>query len=322
MAKSRQPAYPRHVTTFSIVVPATNYQPELGRCVAAIRGQMHDGDELIVIDSPPTAACAAARNLGLKRATRDAVAFIDADVLVGAGALDGLREALDGDQELTAVFGSYDDSPSAPGVVSRFRNLLHHHVHQQAAGAAQTYWGGIGAVRREAALAVGGFDEGLFPGPAIEDVEFGTRLIAAGGRIVLDPRIQGTHTKRWTLGMMVWTDIMRRGVPWIEMSLRTRSLPAALNVGWRQRATLAASVTVAGAAATRRAGPGLGALAVMLVLNRSFYALLARRLGAAGAVAGVGLHLVHNLTAAVAVPLGVARHLARGSRSRSVYLRA
>ena len=31
----------------------------------------------------------------------------------------------------TALFGSYDDAPAAPGLVSQFRNLLHHYVHQQ-----------------------------------------------------------------------------------------------------------------------------------------------------------------------------------------------
>jgi hypothetical protein len=303
------------VTTLSIVVPATNHQPSLPRCLTAIRGQMCDGDELIVVEGPPSAGPAAARNIGLWRATGDAVAFIDADILLAPGALGRLRAALDGDPGLTAAFGSYDDMPSAPGIVSQFRNLLHHHVHQRGAGVAHTYWGGIGAIRREAAVAAGGFDEELFPGPGIEDVELGVRLIAGGARILLDPAIQGTHTKRWTLGLMLWTDVMRRGVPWVELILRTRSAPAAMNVGWRERASLGASVALAGAAAGRRRGPAVAALAAMLVLNRSFYALLARRLGVTGAIAGVGLHVIHNLAAAAALPLGAARHLVRESAS-------
>jgi cellulose synthase/poly-beta-1,6-N-acetylglucosamine synthase-like glycosyltransferase len=305
------------VTTLSIVVPATNHQPDLPRCTAAIRAQMRDGDQLIVVDGPPTAGPAAARNIGLWQATGDAVAFIDADILIAPGVLDRLRSALDRDPGLTAVFGSYDDRPTAPGVVSRFRNLLHHHVHQRGAGLAHTYWGGIGAIRREVAVAAGGFDEHLFPGPAIEDVELGVRLIAGGARIVLDPEIQGTHTKRWTLGLMLYTDVVRRGAPWVELILRTRSAPAAMNVGWRERASLGASMALTGAAARRRRRATLTALGAMLVLNRSFYALLARRLGLGGAAMGVCLHVIHNLAAAAAIPLGVARHVARGSRSSS-----
>ena len=35
------------------------------------------------------------------------------------------------------------------------------------------------------------------------------------GRILLDPAIQGTHLKEWTLGSMIATDFSRRGVPWV-----------------------------------------------------------------------------------------------------------
>ncbi|MGH7896935.1 MAG: acetone carboxylase subunit gamma, partial [Candidatus Binatia bacterium] len=41
---------------------------------------------------------------------------------------------------------------------SRFRNLLHRHVHQEGAGPATTFWAGLGAIRREAFERVGGFD--------------------------------------------------------------------------------------------------------------------------------------------------------------------
>ena len=30
-----------------------------------------------------------------------------------------------------ALFGSYDAEPAAPGWISRYRNILHHHVHQR-----------------------------------------------------------------------------------------------------------------------------------------------------------------------------------------------
>ena len=40
--------------------------------------------------------------------------------------------------------------PPRRGAVSRFRNLLHHHVHASSPGPAETFWAGLGAVRREA----------------------------------------------------------------------------------------------------------------------------------------------------------------------------
>ena len=88
----------------------------------------------------------------------------------------GVRRA---DPGLVAVFGSYDDDPPADGAVSTFRNLLHHHVHQAAAGPASTFWAGLGALRRDAFLASGGFDERRYPASSVEDIELGMRLSAA-----------------------------------------------------------------------------------------------------------------------------------------------
>jgi len=47
----------------------------------------------------------------------------------------------------------------------------------------------------------------------------------------------------------------------------------------------------------------------LTVLNAELYELLLRRQGRAVAAAGVGLHAVHHVTGALAVPVGVARHL-------------
>ena len=102
----------------------------------------------------------------------------------------------------------------------RFRNLLHHHVHQTGAGPAETFWTGLGAVRRDAFSAVGGFDEDALPAPVDRGHRARPPAVRAGGRLRLDPTIQGTHLKRWTLRSMLWTDFARRGVPWVALQLR------------------------------------------------------------------------------------------------------
>ena len=207
------------------------------------------------------------------------------------------------------MFGSYDDAPPG-GTVAAFRNLLHHHVHQGAAGPATTFWSGLGAVRRDAFLAVGGFDGDRFPHPSVEDIDLGARLVAAGARIVLDPAVQGTHLKAWTLRSMVHTDFARRGVPWVALLLRSGRAA-------RRRSTSAGGTGSAPAACAvgalsllaRRPRAALAALLVLVGANREFYGLLARRRGVREAVLGVGLHAVHHLTAVAAVPVGVAVHL-------------
>jgi GT2 family glycosyltransferase len=252
---------------------------------------------------------AAARNAGALLATRAVLVFVDSDVAVHAGALDRIRAAFADAPSLDAVFGSYDDAPADQHVVSRFRNLLHHHVHQQGAGLATTFWSGLGAIRRDRFEAAGGFDTAHFPAGSVEDVELGMRLHAGGARIVLDPELLGTHLKRWTLREMVRTDLKCRGMPWVRLMLRRRELSSALNLSPRSRATALLHVLAAASLAARRRRAAALTLALALALNHRFYALLTKRGGPRLAGAGVLLHLVHNLTAAASVPLGIAAHL-------------
>jgi cellulose synthase/poly-beta-1,6-N-acetylglucosamine synthase-like glycosyltransferase len=294
------------MVSLSAVVPATDQPPTLGRCLRAIEEAEQPPEEIIVVEEPLGGGPARARNAGADRATGELVAFVDADVEVHRDAFVRLRAAFARDPRLAAVFGSYDDDPAAPGVVSSFRNLLHHHVHQSSPGPALTFWAGLGAIRRDAFAAAGGFDAQRYRHASIEDVELGLRLSAAGQRCLLDPSIQGRHLKAWTLQSMVKTDFARRGVPWVTLLIARgdRGTAAALNLGWRHRLSAAAVLAGTLALATRRERLAGAALATLLVLNRHFYLLLARRRGAGQAVVGVGLHALHHLISIAAVPAG------------------
>ena len=182
-------------------------------------------------------------------------------------------------------------------------------MHQQGAGRATTFWAGLGAIRRDAFLAARGFDAERYRVPSIEDIELGMRLADGGARIELDPELQGTHLKEWTLEGMVSTDLWRRGVPWVELLLREHGHSTTLNLGWRHRASAVVAVLGALGAAARRPRAAAAALALLAWLNRDFYALLARRHGPGMAALGVGLHAVHHVTSAAAVPAAVVAHV-------------
>jgi len=304
------------VPSLTAIVPATDAPPTLERCLAAIRAAAGPPEELLVVERPVRAGPARARNAAARRARGEVLVFVDADVLVHPDAFARIRAAFDRDTGLTAVFGSYDDRPEADGTVSGFRNLLHHHVHQASAGPATTFWAGLGAVRRVDFVGCGGFDAERYSVASIEDIELGGRLAARGGRIELDPALQGTHLKRWSLRSMVRTDFARRGVPWVTLLLRSRAVPAVLNLGWRNRLSAAASLFAAVALARRRPWLAAGSALVFVAPNLSFYALLARRRGRLQALVGVGLHAVHHLAGIAAIPAGVAAYLAERGRSR------
>jgi GT2 family glycosyltransferase len=295
----------------SAVVPATNDPPTLARCLAAIRGAADPPEELIVVDGPVGDGPAAARNGGAFAATGDVLVFVDADVEVRSDAFTHIRASFARDPGLTAVFGSYDDRPAAPGVVSAFRNLLHHHVHQTSPGPARTFWAGLGAVRSDVFAELGGFDAARFATPSVEDIDLGMRLSEKGGRILLDPGIQGTHLKAWSVRSMVRTDLLARGVPWVGLLLRHRSGSGALNLGWRHRLSAASCVAGVVALAAQRPLLALVAPLVLVALNHRFYRLLLRRGGPLVLAGGIALHALHHLAAVVALPLGVAVHLGR-----------
>lgn len=285
-------------------MPATDRPATLDHCLAAIRNAAAAPDEVIVVDAPAGGGPAHARNVGAQRTRADVLVFVDADVEAHPDAFARIRGALESDAGLAAVFGSYDDRPAAGGAVSGYRNLLHHHVHHTSAGPATTFWAGLGAVRREAFAAVGGFDERRYPRASIEDVELGDRLARRGERMLLDPAIQGRHLKAWTLRTMIETDLLRRGVPWVALLLRTHRAGTGLNLGWRHRFSVAAALAAVSAAAARRASVMIGAIVALIMLNRRFYALLLRRRGARETVLAVGVDIVHRLTAALSVPVG------------------
>ena len=293
----------------AVVVPACDAPASLPQCIAALHAGDRTPDELVVQREPAGAGPAAARNRGALGLDADLIVFVDSDVEVHADALARIERHFAADPTLAAVFGAYDDSPTAPGLTSRFRNLLHHHVHASSPGEAETFWAGLGAVRRETFEAVGGFDAESFPLASIEDIELGMRLREQGARVMLDPAIRGTHLKAWTPLTMVRTDLWRRGVPWARLLLRGGRRGSSLNLARRHRASAAATAAFTLAVLARRPRAASGSLLTVLVLNRDLYRLLARRGGPRLLVAGIALHLIHQLTAAAAVPIAVAAHL-------------
>lgn len=323
----------------SLVMPTIDWGEVFRHCFGRALAGLAEGEEaLVVLDGEPlpipawlraTGAVllctgrrdgpAAARNLGAQRARGSILVFVDADVALHDDSLGRIRARLQEDPDLTAVFGSYDDRPAAAGLVSRYRNLLHHHTHQRHAGPATTFWAGCGAVRREPFLALGGFDASAYPLPCIEDIEFGLRLSDSGGRILLDSALQATHHKRWTLASMLRTDIHQRAIPWSRLLRQRRQRSTTLNLDAAARASAVLCLILVASLALALLQPGLAAslvplgalcLALILALNRSFYALCRRRGGIGLALAAPPLHILYfllSLTSFLLVSLEPAR---------------
>ena len=301
--------------SLTLVMPTIGWDETFCCCARAALAGLESGDEaLVVFDGvPPPAPTwllesgallihtgsrqgpAAARNLAARSAHGVILLFVDADVELHPDAIERIRARFCANSTLAALFGSYDDRPAAQGVVSRFRNLLHHHTHSSHPGPASTFWAGCGAVRRQSFLALGGFDAAAYDRPCIEDIEFGLRLSDAGGRIELDPSIQGTHHKRWTLRSMVATDIRQRAIPWSRLLLERGERTAGLNLDRAGRLSGILSLAIVLSSIGLFFKPAIWplpllALGVLLIINRRFYRVCLDRGGIPLGLAAIGLH--------------------------------
>ncbi len=254
-----QPPRPDDQPLISVIIPVHNGAGTLERCLEALFASDCTRFECIVVDDSSTDQTAAVASrfpvrlitlgggpygpaYGRNRAAEESLSpilfFLDADVLLYPDVLSRTIETLADQPDVSAVFGSYDDSPDSPDFVSQFKNLEHHFVHQHGLTEGTTFWSGCGAIRREPFLAVGGFDSQTYPRPSVEDIDLGYRLRDAGFRILLLKDLNCKHLKRWTLRTLARSDLLERAVPWTLLILRDRRLPNDLNLRSSQRLSL------------------------------------------------------------------------------------
>jgi glycosyltransferase involved in cell wall biosynthesis len=308
-------------STLTVIMPAYNCCGMIARSLTPLLTMKEHGEiaEIIVVDdgsSDGTAAAArklgarvlttggrsgpgAARNIGAREAKGEILWFVDSDVVVKDGAVHCIARALV-DNTYVAVFGSYDDAPPAPNFLSQYKNLVHHHYHQIGRGDAATFWAGCGAVRKEAFVSVGGFDASRYPRPSIEDIELGYRLRAAGGRIRLDPSLQGTHLKMWKLRGLLTTEIRDRALPWSRLLLARGQGGNELNIVMTERiraliACILVLAVLASLAGLTSWWLPTALLAIAFAANLELLALFRRRKGALFAVGGVLFHQLYYL---------------------------
>ena len=202
---------------------------------------------------------AAARNAGADDATGDVVVFVDADVLPHADAFTRIRAAVRRgsgrwlrSSARTTTCRPTQASSRSFGTSCTTTSTSRAPVTRRRSGP------GSGRYARTRFAPRAGSTPSATRSLPSRTSTSGRGSSRDGGRILLDPLIQGTHLKRWTLSDMVRTDFWQRGVPWVELVLRHGSGSTALNLGWRHRVSAAAAVDLGARAPAREAGDGAG----------------------------------------------------------------
>ena len=314
----------------SVIIPVYNGGGYIEECLRALGSSLYRSFETIVVDDASTdntteicrgfgvtviglerqSGPAGARNEGAKRAAGEILLFIDADVVVTENTLGQFAGLFMGDPDISAAFGSYDDSPRAPDFISQYRNLLHHFVHQRSYSDADTFWAGCGAVRRRIFSELGGFDGDKYPVPSIEDIELGYRMRQKGYRITLDKGIEVKHLKHWHWRSMIRTDIFNRALPWSKLIIETGMMPRDMNLSISDRM----STVLAGllslillAIILGLSGPygsgitfvlviaALAIVTALLTLNRGLYGFFLRKRGLRFTLLAIPMHFLYYL---------------------------
>ncbi len=290
-----------HALSISVVMPAYKAEHLLPRVLTPLIAMLKAGDvqEVLVVDDrspdgtaqkaremgatvltmPVNGGPGAARNLAAEHAIGDVLWFVDSDVIAWPDGPKHVRSALSEDN-VAAVFGSYDDAPDGQAWFSRYKNLLHRYHHQNANRDARTFWAGCGAIRADVFREVGGFDVKTYEVPSIEDIELGYRIAATGRRIVVEPRLQGKHLKVWTIRNSLSTDVFCRAMPWARLMISREGLGDDLNTSAAERMRAGLALLLLLSVLILPFQPGLWPLPLVLlalafVVNRDLARMLA-----------------------------------------------
>lgn len=314
--------------TVSIIVPVHNGGDKLKKCLDSIQKHHKPGIEVIIVADgesdgsweyaknlgmktilvPQTGGPARARNIGASKSNGEILFFIDADVTISSSAIDLVQIAFANDPKLAALFGSYDDKPYEINMLSQYRNLLHHFIHQTSNKNASTFWTGCGAVRKDIFIAVGGFSESYHK-PSIEDIELGYRLKGKGYKIELHKNIIVKHLKYWDAQSILKTDFFCRALPWTQLLLKQDMFINDLNLTVSSRISVAMVFILITSSLVSLFFPWFLILSVLsavflLIMNRKFYYFLLKNRGIIFLLQSIPWHWIYFSQSGLAFLLG------------------
>jgi GT2 family glycosyltransferase/uncharacterized membrane protein YbhN (UPF0104 family) len=209
--------------SFTVIIPARNAAPVLGKCLSSMvsKGADRSPLEVIVVDdgsTDDTAAVAAshgarvlhltglgpaaARNAGARAASGDLLVFVDADCSAEQGCFEALLAPF-ADPAVAGSRGGYTSAQEA--LLARFVQLEmdEKQARLEESGLVTLLDTACAAYRRTLFMEQGGFDEGL-PATSVEDAELSFRLTAQGYHLVYAPSARVRHRHPEQLGNYLW----------------------------------------------------------------------------------------------------------------------
>ena len=289
------------VTRISVVIPVYNAESTLAECLTRVFQSTFESFEVVLVDdgstdrsraiaqtfpvrivpSPGRVGPGVARNIGAKAAVGEILFFIDSDVMLRSDSLGGLAEAFE-DRTVDALCGVQSAEMRHQDLVSQYKNLWMRWTYLRHTGSVPLFYTTAAAIRRDAFLRAGGFDEG-YETPNVEDTAFGQKLARLGLSVRVHPGLEVEHVKQYSLRSLLRTDFMR-AVSLTRLKLRhpgdlgenNTSVPTTYiaSVGVLGLAVLALVVGVALGAGVPAAVATAAFLVLAIALNGEFLSVI------------------------------------------------
>jgi GT2 family glycosyltransferase len=329
LARRRHPAAAK--PRLSVVMPVYNAENTLAECLTRLCNSSFGDFEIVLVDDGSTdqsraigvnfpvrlvptqgrVGPAAARNLGARAAEGDVILFIDSDVMVRKDTLDVLVERMN-QGDIEGVIGVQAADMRHRNLVSQYKNLWMRWTYLRKQGDVPLFYTTAAAIRRDAFLRAGGFDQG-YATPNVEDTAFGQKLARLGIRVRVEPALEVEHVKRYSLTGLLRTDF-DRAVSLTRLKLRARRQLAQNNTSVPGSymmsvplATLGVPCLVAGMVLgiTPLLAAGCAALVGTLALNHGFLNAIRVSEGWKRALAAIPLLWTELLVVGVGTGIGI-----------------
>lgn len=325
----------------SVVVPNYNYGPVLERCLRSVQEQTYPAVEIVYVDdcstddspdiarslgidvlrTPVNSGPSAARNLGAAAAKGEILFFLDSDIALDPGAVAAAVRILSADGRIGALSGNFDPVPLVrDSLVKEYRNLFRHYYFLEREGPITGFMPtAMLAIPRRVWEQSGQFSTHLRQS---EGADLGER-IAERYEVRLTDEVRGCHDDDQNLRVALRKVAHRT---WVQIPFfLQRRYAAGVVSSPESGASLAAALTLAAVALPLFLGPVWALvpallLAWYLAIDRRMYAFVFKSRSAGFGLVFIGLHLLVNLTIAVAAGVGIVQWLLSG-RFRGLYQR-
>jgi glycosyltransferase involved in cell wall biosynthesis len=324
----------------SVIIPNYNYARTLGACIEAVQRQTYPAIEIIVADdastdnsvevaralgvtvltTPVNGGVSLARNRGAAQASGEVLFFVDSDVALDPDAVAHAVELLRREPGLGAVCGMYRPEPMFPDtLVKRYRAIQQYVWFTEVDGPIPGLHSALFAMRAEVFREIGPFNPRL---RWTEEQDYGFRLNAKY-EVRAVSAIRGRHDHDATLRVML-TKVFQRtrlGAPnWVRLN----KLPGGAGTPYR---ALGSGFVLAGTLSLLAAmlvGPWALLVAAALLgagmaLDGRTYAYAFRHHGVWFGLRFTPIHLLVQLTSALAAGIGILQGLLRPSMVRRLY---